>query len=196
LRYLTLLQPVVEARAAREAERLGERWVDPSLIHHVLQGTLGPRLVLGEDVTVAWANGLITNPPDALVLAESGTGFRPWGRTWNALLYAALTDAGLGHYPRVWDNLVRAGELSDETVMFVFDEGQMVVPLSLALENKEEFVDWTLQRLGVDARPAVVGGVQEMFFNLLSSASGIPVAQLTVGSELIVGEEPGAEPEK
>lgn len=193
LRYLTLLQPVVETRAARDAERFGERWVNPSLIHHTLQGTIGPRLVLGEEVTVAWANGLITNPPDALVLVESGTGFKHWGRTWNALLYAALTDAGLGHFPRVWDNLVRAGELNDETVMFVFDEGQMVVPLSLALENKEEFVDWTLQRLGTGMRPAVVGGVQEMYFNLLSSASGIPVAELTAGSELITGAEPPAE---
>jgi len=185
---LTLLQPLVDPRAAADAAKFGERWVRPSKLHHALQGTLAPRLILGDDMTVTWVSGLVTNPPEALVLCETATGFRNWGRTYNALLYAALTDAGLGHFPRTWDNLVRASQLADETVMFAYDEGQMVIPLDMVISNKEAFVDWTLHKLSHDASPHMVGGVQEMFFNLLSSASGIPVEDLTAGSELIMGD--------
>ena len=89
--------------------------------------------------------------------------------------------------------LIRAGELNDDTVMFVYDEGQMVIPLSMTMNNKEAFVDWTLQKLGHEARPQLVGGVQEMFFNLLSSCSGVPFEELTRGSRMIVGAETGEE---
>jgi hypothetical protein len=191
---LTLLQPLVDPRSAADAQLYGERWVNPSSLHHAIQGTMAPRLILGDGVNVTWVSGLVTNPPDAVVLCETATGFRSWGRTYNALLYAALTDAGLGHFPRVWDNLIRAANLADETVMFAYDEGQMVIPMDMVLNNKQAFVDWTLHKLGHETPAFVVGGVQEMFLNVLSSASGIPFEELTAGSELIMGEEPPTNP--
>lgn len=183
--YLTIFQQPVSAASADKAERFGERWVDPSDLYNALHGTVGLNLVLGPDITIAWASGLATNPPEALVVSETGTGLRVWGPTWNALLYAALTDIGLGHFERARRHLVKAAALNEETMMFIYDEGQMIIPLTMVMDNKERFVDWTVSLLNRGGSPHEVGGVQEMFFNLLSSCTGRSVGDLTTGSHLI-----------
>lgn len=182
---LTIFQQPVSAASADKAKRFGERWVDPSALYNALHGTVGPSLVLGSDITVTWASGLTTNPPDALVVSETATGLRVWGRTWNALLYAALTDIGLGHFDRARRHLVKASALNDETMMFIYDEGQMIIPLTMIMDNKERFVDWTVRLLNQGGSPHEVGGIQDMFFNLLSSCTGRSVGDLTTGSHLI-----------
>jgi len=85
--------------------------------------------------------------------------------------------------------------LNEELVMFIFDEGQMIIPMKMVLNNKEEFVDWTVSQLSEGASPHEVGGVQEMFFNLLSSCTGRTVGDLTSGSHLISGSEKDSAPE-
>jgi hypothetical protein len=195
LRYLTIFQQPVSAASAEQAERFGERWVAPTDLYNALHGTTGPELVLGPDITVVWASGLTTNPPEAVVVSETATGLRVWGRTWNALLYAALTDIGLGHFERARRHLVKAAALNEEMVMFIFDEGQMVIPLAMVVKNKEEFVDWTVGLLGRGGSPHEVGGVQDLFFNLLSGCTGRSIGDLTTGSHLISGSKPAPEGE-
>lgn len=179
---VVLLQVPVDAEGARRAAELGERFVAASELQRALGGSLGPNLAGQGRLRVTWANGLMAAPRDALVLCEAADGFRLWGRTPNALLYAALTDVGLGHFERARRHLLRAAALGDEHIAFLYDPGQMVVPLQLVLQNKEAFVDWTVSRLGGDLSAQEVGGLQEMFFNLLSMATGRPVQALAEGS--------------
>lgn len=192
LTHLTLLQPVVENEALDQAEAFGERWTQPSDMYQALGGTLGPRLILGPDVQVNWANGLTTASSQAIVLCETATGFRTWGNTINALFYEALTDIGLGHFGRARAHLVRAAALGDKQFMFIFDAGQMIIPLQMVLDQKVAFVDWTLSLLDGSASQMEVGGLQDLFFNLLSSATGRSLEDLTAGSHLV---RPATRPE-
>jgi len=193
LRYLTIYQQPVSPASADQAERFGERWVSPSDLYNALHGTTGPEMVLGPDVTIVWASGLTTNPPEALVVSETATGLRVWGQTWNALLYAALSDIGLGHFDRARRHLVKAAALNEEMVLFIYDEGQMIIPLAMVLDKKEAFIDWTVGQLNQGASPHEVGGVQDMFFNLLSSCTGRSIGDLTTGSRWISGKNVGSE---
>ena len=192
LRNITIFQHPISLGGVRQAERLGERWVNPSPLYNSLHGTTGPEMILGPDVTIMWASGLVTNPPDALVVSETATGLRVWGPTGNALLYAALTDIGLGHFERARRHLVKAAALNRERVSFLYDEGQMIIPLGMVMDNKEKFIDWTVDILGKGGSPHEVGGIQEMFFNLLSVCTGRSVSDLTSGSHLISGSDTNA----
>lgn len=185
--YLTIFQQPITPTAAEQADRFGERWVAPTDLYNALQGTVGPEFVLGPGVTVVWSSGLTTNPPEGMVVAETATGLRVWGRSWNALLYAALTDIGLGHFDRARRHLVRAAAINQESFMFIYDEGQMIIPFDLVLENKERFVDWTVRQLGHGSSALQVGGIQDLFFNLLSSCTGRSIDSLTAGSTLLSG---------
>jgi hypothetical protein len=154
-------------------------------MYRALDGTTGPRLLLGPKVLVNWANGLTTASSKAVVLCETGTGFRMWGQTANAVLYAALTDVGLGHFERARAHLVRAARLGDDRIMFIFDDGQMVIPLQMVLQRKETFIDWTVGLLAKGVPPMEVAGLQDMFYNLLSSATGHSVEELMAGSTML-----------
>jgi hypothetical protein len=189
LRNVTIFQHPVTPEGVAQADRFGERWVSPTPLYNSLHGTTGPELILGPGITVTWANGLVTNPPRAVVVCETATGLRVWGATGNALLYAALTDVGLGHYERARRHLVQAAALNEERIGFLFDEGQMMIPLAMVLENKEKFIDWTVDLLGQGGSPHEVGGIQEMFFNLLSFCTGRSFSDLTAGSKLISGSD-------
>ncbi|MFT5234559.1 MAG: hypothetical protein ACI9UQ_002605 [Candidatus Krumholzibacteriia bacterium] len=79
----------------------------------------------------------------------------------------------------------RAAELSGDQIMFIYDEGQMVIPVAMVMRQKEFFTDWTLGLLGEGISRVEVAGLQEQFYNLLSVASGQSVADLTAGSQLI-----------
>jgi hypothetical protein len=187
--YVTIFQQPVSFASAAKAEQLGERWVEHSGIYNALHGDIGPKFILGSDITVTWVSGLTTAPPDAVVVSESGEGLRVWGRTWNALLYAALTDVGLGHFERARRHLVKAATMNEETIMFIYDEGQMIIPFQMVMKNKERFVDWTVQQLGRGSSPHEVGGVQDLFFNLLSNCTGRSIGDLTSGSRLLNGSD-------
>ncbi len=186
LTHLTLLQPVVDENSLVQARNLGDRWAQPSDMYQALGGTLGPQLVLGPDVQVSWANGLTTASSKSIVLCETATGFRTWGNTVNALFYTALTDIGLGHFERARDHLLRAAALGGKRFMFAFDEGQMVVPLQLVLDQRAAFTDWTLGLLDQGQSSQMeVGGLQELFFNLLRSATGRSIEDLASGSRIL-----------
>ena len=73
--------------------------------------------------------------------------------------------------------------------MFFYDEGQMIIPLKMVTDNKERFIDWTVQQLGRGASPHEVGGVQDMFFNLLSICTGESIEALSAGSHLLSGSD-------
>lgn len=185
LTHLVLLQPLVEAKATDLARSLGERWTQPSDMYQALGGTRGPRLIMNSAAQVVWSNGLMTPSSKSVVLCETATGFRLWGKINNALLYAALTDIGLGHFERARNHLLRAGSLNEDQVMFIYDEGQMVVPLPLVLQQKEAFIDWTLGLLDLGVPLIEVAGLQDTFFNLLASSTGQSLDKLTEGSHLL-----------
>ncbi len=191
---ITFLQIPVTDDEAQTADRLGERWVAGTRVYEALGGAMGPRLILGKDIRVDWANALFNNPSGALVLCEHGPGFKHWGTTANATLYAALTDVATGRFERARKHFARAGQLHDDTIDFTWDSAQMVVPLDDVLAHKEAFVDWTLNLPAEGASAVEVGGLQEMFFNLLSVCTGQSVAELTAGSKLLTAEKPSAGP--
>ncbi len=195
LTHLTLLQPQVDPMSAQLASDMGERWTRSSEVHEALGGVLGPRLILGPDVHVNWANGLTTASTKSVVLCETGTGFRMWGRIENALLYAALTDVGLGQFERARAHLKRAADLNGEQIMFIYDEGQMVIPLEMVLNNREAFTDWTLGLLDEGVPRMEVGGLQDLFFNLLINSTGRSLEELTEGSRLLTPpRQPSSQP--
>jgi hypothetical protein len=97
---------------------------------------------------------------------------------------------GLGHFDRARRHLVKASAMNEENIIFLYDEGQMIIPLALVMEKKEEFVDWTVRQLGHGSSAHEVGGVQDMFYNLLSICTGRSIEELTTGSHLISGSEP------
>ena len=204
---LILLQIPATDEAAALADRLGDRWVAGTHLHDSLGGAVGPRLVLaehhGRQVGVRWANALFTGPGKALVLCASGPGFKHWGDTANAAYYAALTDVGLGRFERARKHLIRGSALQgdpekgQETASFFYDGGQMIVPMSQVLARKEEFIDWTAQLLAEGHSPQEVGGLQEVFLQLLVAGTGRSLEELTAGSQLLdkPRQPAGAQPE-
>lgn|GEM_PF-820539 len=183
---VVLLQMPANDTLARMADQLGDSWVTGSSLYEAVGGSVGPQLVLGPDVRVIWANNLASVPRDALVLCESAAVFRHWGPTSNALLYAALTDIGQGRFERARRHLIRAGKLNEDTIGFVWDPGQMIIPLSRVLEQRQAFVDWTVSLLDQGSSVLEVGGLQEMYFNLLSSCTGRSIEELSAGSSLLM----------
>ncbi len=186
---ITILQIPTSAFQIEMADKLGERWVTSSALHDALGGNLGPRLVLGNETRVDWVNALFTNPPEALVLCENGTDFKHWGNTGNAALYAALTDIGMGNFARARKHMVRGAGMNDETMSFAYDPSQMIIPQDAVLARKEEFIDWTVSLLGPDHSTREVGGMQDLFFNLLSVCTGQSVEELSQGSTLLIKEK-------
>ena len=135
---------------------------------------------------VDWVNALYSNPNDALVLCEMGTRFRHWGPTANAALYAGLTDIGLGYFERARKHFIRAGHLGGDTFGFSWDQEQMIIPLEQVLAQQVAFVDWTVSLLEKGrASGQEVGGLQDLFFNLLSASTGKSVEEIIAGSNLL-----------
>lgn len=191
---VTLLQIPMSSHQMEMADRLGELWVKESPLHDALGGNLGPRLVLGESTRVDWVNALFHNPHEALVLVENGIDFKHWGNTGNAALYAALTDIGMGRFERARKHLLRAADLNQKTMSFAYDPSQMVISEDLILSRKEDFIDWTVALMGPDHSPQEVGGLQDLFFNILSTITGQSIADLSQGSTLIIKEKPKENP--
>ncbi len=191
---VTLLQIPMSGYQVEMADRLGGRWVNESPLHSALGGNRGPRLVLGEETRVEWANALFTNPQEALVLCENGNDFKHWGNTGNAALYAALTDIGMGRFERARKHLLRAADLNDKTMSFAYDPSQMILSAELVLARKEEFIDWTVTLMGPDHSPQEVGGLQDLFLNILSTCTGQSVEELSQGGTLIIKAEPKEKP--
>lgn len=192
---LTLLQIPVTAETAAMADQLGDRWVAGTHLYEAIGGATGPRLILaehfGHEIRVDWVNALFTGPPEALVLCAHGPGFKHWGTTPNAAFFAALTDIGLGRFERARKHLIRAGDLQraqnddQKTASFFFDPDQMIVPMSRVLKQKEAFIDWTLDLLDKGHSQWEVGGLQEMFLQLLVIGTGQSLEDLTAGSQLL-----------
>ncbi len=179
-----LQMPLNPPRSDSQSE-LGERWVLPSHLKQALHGTTGPQLILGNEVQITYTNALFSAPTEALVLCEATSGYKHWGRTQNALLYAGLTDIGTGHFERARKHLLQAGKMSDDAVAFIWDPDQMIIPVQRVLDNKEAFIDWTASLLGPDHSAIEVGGLQEMFFNLLSVCTGQSFAEVSTGSTVV-----------
>jgi hypothetical protein len=190
---VVLLQFPVDNATRERARRMGELWSVDTELYAALGGAAGPQLVLGRDRRFHWANGLVTASPHALVFAEGGDGLRFWGDTAQASLYAALTDVGLGSFERARAHLTRAAGLSGERIAFVYDEGQMLVPLQIVTARKNDFVNWTLGLAREGVSPQEIGGLQDLFFSLLSACTGQPVEDLTAGSRRVT-PAPGSAP--
>lgn len=186
---VTFLQIPLTAATEGMADQLGDRWVTGSTLYHALGGALGPELILGPTVQIDWVNSLYSNPNEALVLCEFGTGFKHWGTTVNAALYAGLTEIGLGRFERARKHFVRAAYLGGETFGFSWDPDQMIIPIEQVMGRKAAFVDWTVSLLNKgQASGQEVAGLQDTFFNLLSAATGQSLESITAGSTRLYGE--------
>lgn len=192
VRQLVLMQVPAGPGALEKARRFGERWAGRSDLYEALGGRLGPALLLPEGVDCRWANGLVTAPDSAFVLVETGGGLLPWGRTGQAAMYAALTDIGLGHFERGRDHLLRAARLGGPSLAFACDAGLLPVPLELALQQREAFTDWTVGLLAAGSSRFEVGGLQDLYFNLLCACTGRSLDELTRGSRVLLADDPSA----
>ncbi len=184
--HLILYQEPSGASELENARRFGPSWVQESELFLACGGDIGPRMVAPPGTVIQWRNSLASSPSDALVLAATATGFKVWGTVSNALFYAALTDVGLGYFDRARLHLIGAAAINPATVNFVYDQGQMIVPLELAQKNLQPFIDWTVRQLDKGSSRFEIGGIQTMFFNLLSNCSGKSVAELTAGSQILI----------
>ncbi len=182
---LILYQQPLGRQDLADADEFGPAWVHASELYKACGGLIGPTLVTPAGTAVVWRNALTSDPAGAQVLAETATGFKVWGPVPNALFYAALTDVALGDFERARRHLVAAAALNPATINFVYDEGQMIVPLKLALDNLHPFIDWTVARLDKGSSPHEIGGVQTMFFDLMSRCTGKPMSELTAGSQVL-----------
>ena len=189
VRQVVLLQMPAGPGALEYAERFGERWAGRTDLYEALGGDLGPRLMVAPGITARWQNGLVTAPDSALVLVETGDGLRPWGRTGQAALYAALTDVGLGNFARARGHLLRAGRLGGRAIGFSCDEGLLPIPLALVTQQRQAFTDWTVGLMSQGASQTEVGGLQDMYFNLLCACTGRSLDDLTRGSRLLLPAE-------
>ncbi|HOX24820.1 MAG TPA: hypothetical protein PLL30_03530 [Candidatus Krumholzibacteria bacterium] len=169
---LVFVQPPLTGATAAMAAELGENWVTGSVVYHGLGGTLGPRLVLGPEVPVVWANGLRETPEGAFVLLDAGGVIKPWGLTDQALLYQTLTDVGLGLYDRARAHLLRASLVSGQTLSVFFDPQLLPIRLERVLANEEAFY----RHLAAGRRPGsgsrVDDGLQTNFRRLLDACAG------------------------
>lgn len=186
---LVFLQVPRTRQQVAMARQLGPDWVAGTYMHESIGGTIGPRLVLQDRTPVRWVNALFKAPANAFVLCEQGPGFKHWGRTPNAALYAALADVGMGHFERARKHLVRGADLNEKTVAFAFDPDQMAVRPEVVLARKEEFIDWTVGLLDGTASPQEVGGLQDLFLHLLSASTGRSMEELQSGSTLLIKEK-------
>lgn len=190
---VTLLQIPAVPGALENARRHGEHWTGHTDLYEALAGDLGPRLLVPASVTVRWQNGLVTAPDNALVLVETGTGLRPWGRTRQAACYAALTDIGLGNFERARAHLTRAALLGGNTDSFACDAGLLPIPLELVTQQRSAFSDWTAGLLTQGVSRAEVGGLQRLYFNLLSACTGRGRDELTKGLGVLGSGDPPTE---
>ncbi len=83
---------------------------------------------------------------------------------------------------------MRAAGLSDDTVAFTYDSSQMIISSDMVLAQKEDFIDWTVGLLGPEHSPQEVGGLQDLFLNILSSCTNLSIEELSQGSTLIIEE--------
>ncbi len=191
---LVMVQPPLTETTAAMAADLGEGWVTGSTLYHALEGSLGPRLVLGPDVPVVWANGLRRTPRDALVLLDAGARFKPWGPTRQALLNQVLTDVGAGLFDRARLHLLRASLLAGDSLALVFDPDVLPVPMTSVLANAESFLDHLAAGRGRGRSPQEIAGLQENFRSLLAVCTGDRAPRSA--NEPPVGPRPAPTPEQ
>lgn len=139
---LVLLQPPWRPADLQRIAKHGDRDVISSARYAALGGDLGPQLLAGPGAEAIWANSLLRAPVNARVLCETGNGFEVWGDTWQALLYAMLSDIILGFFERAEAELVRALELNANLDLFIHDPQQLEIPPGMMMSNGIAFQDW------------------------------------------------------
>jgi len=169
---LVLLQPPLLTQTAAMAEQLGEDWVTGSVLYHSLGGAVGPRLVLGRQLPVAWTNGLRLVPAEAFVGVDAGEEVRPWGLTSQALLYQTLVDVSRGLFERARLHLLRASLLQGATMTVFFDADLLPVGLDQVLANEASFLAYLDAGLRQGRSPQEIVGLRTNFQRLLDACAG------------------------
>ncbi len=178
---LVLLQPPLTPQTARMTAALGEDKVTGSLLYHSLDGANGPRVLLGADVPVRWASGLLLVPETAFVALDGGGRVIPWGPVPQALLYQTLTDVGAGLFERARRHLLRASLLVGPggTFSLAFDPDLLPLGLQRVLANRDAFLAHLDDTAAADAPTAEA--LQLNFQRLVAACTGD-------------GAQPGASP--
>jgi hypothetical protein len=179
---LLLLQPPRAGTAAAIAERLGGGWVSGSELYAALAGAAGPRLILDANAPgtrIAWVNSVPDTTDAAIVLADGGHRWLHWGHARDARLYLALAEIARGQFARARRSLLVTAGRAGEQIPFAYDPDQMLEAPDRVLAQKEAFVDF-LTVGWQDGRYTrhEVAALQEIFFGLLSTITGLSVATL------------------
>lgn len=190
---VTLLQIPASPGALEAAKRHGDSWAGRTDLYEALGGNLGPRLLAPGGMTVRWRNNLTSVPADEMVLVETSTGLRPWGRVGQATLYAALTDVGLGNFERARAHLRRGALLGARTDTFNCDARLLPIPLERVTQQLSAFIDWIAGQRSQDAALAEIRGLQVMYLNLLCACTGRSLDELSGSGIVLVPDEPPAE---
>jgi hypothetical protein len=163
-----ILQPPISPEEIQKAGRLGPSFVASSPRFAALEGTLGPKLMVGQEADILWVNNILAAPRNSQVFCESGKGLLYWGGNWDALVYATVLDVGLGHFDRAMRQLLRAHSMNPDFSNFVFDPEKSQVSPGLFLKNSEGYQNWLHRLLEEkqisDTKADALRGIYSAFF--------------------------------
>jgi len=138
---IVVLQQPLRAEDINRATRLGGDFVLETTQRRVLGGGSGLALIAGKGHKGYWANSLLEVPEDAYVFRETSSGFKAWGPTWDALIYASLLDVLVGNFQRAQDQLRLAAQIDNRVHLFNYDPDNLPLPMSVFRKQSGLFMD-------------------------------------------------------
>ena len=137
---VVLQQPLRTEDIAR-ATSLGSGFVLDTNQRKIIGGDSGLALIAGKGHKGYWANSLLEVPEDAYVFRETSSGFKAWGPTRDALIYASLLDVLVGNFQRAQDQLRLAAQIDNRVHLFNYDPDNLPLPMSVFRKQSGLFMD-------------------------------------------------------
>jgi len=138
---IVVLQQPLRAEDIARSTRLGDDFVLETTQRRVLGGDSGLALIAGKGHEGYWINSLMEVPTDAYVFFETSRGFKAWGPTWDALIYASLLDVFVGNFQRAQDQLRLAAQVEKRVHLFNYDPDNLRLPMSVFRKQSGLFID-------------------------------------------------------
>ncbi len=124
-----------------------------SLVRRCLGEGLGPRLILGQEVEVAWTDDLQSVNAGSYVAADTGWRLLPWDSLDHGLLYASLVAIAEERFGQAVLYLSRALEVSQQRLTFRYDASLLPVSFERVQELAPRFEDYLTGEVGRPPAP-------------------------------------------
>jgi len=169
---LVIYQPPLRKRDIELAGRLGETVVQHTEPFAALGGTNGLAVLSGRPNGGRWVNSLRNLSPESHVFCETRDGFKTWGTSRDALLYASLLDILVGNDERAIEQLGLAGGIDPNLDTFVFRKDVLEVPVNVLQTRLASFLGRLVTPESNTARvQSSVPPVYELVLDLLGKIS-------------------------